>query len=60
MKNAWNKILYTIAIIKNKRVSSIYKGRWKNKAEVKNTVKKIENGLYAKKYNFSKKSIAKA
>lgn len=25
-----------------------------------NTAKKIENGLYEKKYNFSKKSIAKA
>lgn len=25
-----------------------------------NTAKKIENGLYVKKYNFSKKSIAKA
>ena len=60
MKNAWNKILFTIATIKSKRVSSIYKGGWKNKAEEKNVVKKLEKRLYAKKYNFSKKSIAKA
>lgn len=32
----------------------------KKQSRSENTAKKIENGLYAKKYNFSKKSIAKA
>lgn len=32
----------------------------KKQGRSENTAKKIENGLYTKKYNFSKKSIAKA
>ena len=32
----------------------------KKQGRSENTAKKIENGLYTKKYNFSEKSIAKA